>query len=229
MIKSIKKNVVIIFSIIILAVSLAFVGCDTKDTPVEEEQKPISYMQTLFYNGKDNEFRVKLIQGRGETLFIADGKQSGNVEFTTLTVTPLNKDQANNELKYTLIGDKGEISDSLSYERLQGHFTASPDISTIGTPLSIKLEEGKRVIEIKLENLLEGRLSADEALTVAENELKDKLSNDDKDREIYIRLINNSLDPNSEYYWYVAFIASPTDYYSVLMDSKTGTILSTNP
>ncbi len=229
MIKMNKKISVIICTIIMLSIAFTLVACNNKKTDSDEEQPPISYMQTLFYIGKDNEYRVKLIQGRGETLFIADGKQSGNVVFTTLTVTPLNRDQANNKLTYTLIGDKGETSDSLSYEKLQGYFSATPDISSIGTPSLIKIQEGKRVIEIKLENLLEGKLTADEALSVAEDTLKDKITLDDKDREIYIRLINNSLDPNSEYYWYVAFIASPTDYYSVLINSETGAILSTNP
>lgn len=224
-----KKTALIIISLFIIFACFAVVGCDTNKEPITEEQKPISYTQTLFYTANNNEFRVKLIQGRGETLFVADGKQSGNEQFTTLTVTPLNKDQANNELSYRIVGENGETSGTLAYERLQAFFSASPDIQSIGKPLKIILQDKSREVEINLENLMEGKITADEAMQIAEDSLKDKLNADDKDREIYIRLINNSLDPDSNYYWYVAFIASPTDYYSALIDSSSGSILSTNP
>lgn len=223
-----KRLMFISVAVVIISLCMIFVGCEQKE-PIVEEVKPISYMQTLFYVGKDNEFIVKLIRGRGEPLFIADGKSSGNEEFTTLTVTPLNKDQANSELSFSIIGDNGEMSGILSYERLQGIFSSSPDLKGIGTPKTINIIEGKRTVAINLTNLLEGRISCEEALSIAERTLQNKLSADDKDREMYIRLINNSLDPNSEYYWYVAFIASPTDYYSALIDSKNGNVLSTNP
>lgn len=223
-----KRLVFISVAVIIIALCAIFVGCDKKEQIIEEV-KPISYMQTLFYVGNDNEFRIKLIKGRGEPLFIADGKSSGNEEFTALTVTPLNKDQTNSELSFTIIGENGEVSGILSYERLQGVFSSSPDLKGIGTPNSIKIIEGKRTVEITLTNLLEERITGEDALSIAEKAMESKLSADDKDREIYIRLINNSLDPNSEYYWYVAFIASPTDYYSALIDSKSGNVLSTNP
>lgn len=223
-----KRLFFISVALVIIALCSILVGCDRKE-PIVEEVKPISYMQTLFYVGNDNEFRIKLIKGRGEPLFIADGKSSGNEEFTSLTVTPLNKDQTNSELSFSIVGENGEMSGILSYERLQGVFSSSPDLNGIGAPQTIKIIEGKRTVEIVLTNLLEGRIGCEEALSIAEKTLESKLSADDKDREIYIRLINNSLDPNSEYYWYVAFIASPTDYYSALIDSKSGNVLSMNP
>jgi hypothetical protein len=70
-------------------------------------------------------------------------------------------------------------------------------------------------------------LSADDAYNAAikvfSKEIKENTKKQSFNREIYIKFVTgyNGEEP---YYWYVAFIASDSDYWAVLLDSKTGKV-----
>ena len=48
----------------------------------------------------------------------------------------------------------------------------------------------------------------------------------DKQREIYIKLVNALPDDEAPYYYYVSFIKSPADYWALLLDPVKGEVIS---
>ncbi len=222
--QKIKKLSVLI---IILVLSVVFlVACNSEKDPVNEEKNNISYLQSSFYHGKSPNFEVKISCGKSEVLFIADGKTNECKTFSTITVIPCSVDLYNHEYTFTLTGDKGETGGTLVKDSFGAYYQADIDLSQIGKVISVKLTYSNKNEEIALIDMLDGKIDGMKALEVAQEALKDKLEADNKEREIYIRMINNTNKPESEYFWYVAFIANPTDYYCALVNPGDGKIIS---
>lgn len=219
------KNIVILTLILTLVIVL-FVGCNNETQGNVEEKENISYLQTCFYHGKSPNFEVKICGGKSEILFIADGKTNECKNFSTITVIPCSVDLYNHEYEFTLTGDKGEVTGTLVKDSFGAYYQADIDLTKVGAITTVKLTYSSKNEELSLTDMLENKVDGMNALNVAKDALKEKLEADNKDREIYIRMINNTNKPESEYYWYVAFIASPTDYYSALINPSDGKIIS---
>lgn len=225
-----KRIILIIFSVIIIAALFAFsAGCNPEGSSVTTDN--ISYIQTALYTGQSLNFTVCIAKGRSEQLFIADGKAGELKEFNTLTVTPLNIDLLNNTYTYRLVGANGELEGALSKDSFGASYTAElADIASLGTLTSIKIIAVSIEDEICLVDRLADMLDAMEALNLARESLEEQIVSETVDnhldREIYIKFINDAKNPTSPYYWYIAYIASPTDYWTVLIDPATGEIVS---
>lgn len=221
-----KKTFIFISLLLIVVLSVfALVGCEKKQDEPEQKEN-ISYIQTGFYLGKSGDFEVKIIKGNKELLFVADGKTNDCKDFCTLTLTPSSVDLFDNEYSFVIKGDSGEVEGKLDKDSFGAFFEQEVDVSALGKIESVTIKYGKKNQEIPVQDMLENSISAKDALEKAKKVLSERLSADDKDREIYIRLINNTVNPTSEYYWYVAFIANPTDYFACLVSPKDGSIIS---
>ena len=221
-----KKNYLLSIVAAVLLVCVLFAACAKKEE--EEPAEEVSYCQTQLYVGGNADYKITLTAGKSEQLFIADGKTTDVGDFVLLTVTPTSTDLMNADLSYTLAGENGAHSDALVKDAFGATFTSEPDLSVVGKPQSVTIKNGSAEIEIPLQDMTEGIVTPKQALYTAKEALKDKLNGDDKEREIYIRLINNAEKPESSYFWYVAFIAAPTDYYSVVIDPASGSVVSGN-
>lgn len=225
-----KKFILIFFSVVIIAaLSALAAGCSPDGSNVTADN--ISYIQTALYTGQSLNFTVSIAKGRSEQLFIADGKAGELKEFNTLTVTPLNIDLLNNTYTYRLVGANGELEGALAKDSFGASYTAElSDIASLGALVSIKIIAVSIEDDICLVDRLADMLDAMEALKLARQSLEEQIvaeTTDDRlDREIYIKFINDAKNPTSPYYWYVAYIASPTDYWTVLIDPSTGEIVS---
>ncbi len=225
-----KRIILIILSVAIIAALVCFAaGCNKNNDDITVDN--ISYIQTALYTGQSLNFTVSITKGRSEQLFIADGKAGELKEFNTLTVTPLNIDLLNNAYTYRLVGVNGELEGALSKDSFGASYTAElADIASIGALTSIKIIAVAIEDEICLVNRLADMLDAMEALNLARESLQDQIVSETVDnelaREIYIKFINDAKNPTSPYYWYIAYIASPTDYWTVLIDPATGEIVS---
>ena len=86
---------------------------------------------------------------------------------------------------------------------------------------------GKEQSEIDLSSVLEGALTSQDVINIAKKEFKEKIdaeySEGKADREIYVKLITAD---RTNYYYYVSFIGDGTDYWAMLVDIKTGAIVS---
>ena len=214
----------------IISAILLFTICFTACKAQESEPAPtnISYCQNSLYVGKTADYNVSLSEGISEILFVADGKTVETENFVELKIIPTSQDLINQTLKYKLTGEKGEIEDVLDKDAFGAYFSATPDMSVIGKPIKLTIM-GKSETQVELTDVLAGKLSSSQALSAAREVLNEKLKADGKDREIYVRMINNAEKSDSPYYWYVAFIAAPTDYYSAVVDPASGKIVSTSP
>jgi len=223
-----KRIVITLSLILVFALSaLALSACNTA-TPTEETE-PISYMQQSFYLGKTKDFTARLSSGLSEALFVADGVSQDVRAFTTLTIVPQHVDLFNLSYTFTLSGDKGEYSGTLDKDSFGASYSAEiPSSDTIGVPQKVTVKSDTIEQTISLDNMLAESISAAKALEIAKASLSDKLTASAKEREIYVKYINDAESDASDYYWYVAFIASPTDYYAVLV-SPTGQLVSVNP
>ncbi len=220
-----KKFIALICIVLVIGLAFSLVGC--KDKPQESEKKDcISYIQTTFFKGNNQNFEVKICQGVSELLFVADGKTNEKKPFSRITLTPNSVDLFENEYTFQVIGDKGEVSGSFNKESFGAYYMADISLETIGTPQHVVISYQNNKKEIELTNMLSGCISALDALNKAQEALNENLEKDNKDREIYIRMINNQSNPQSTYYWYVAFIANPQDYYAVLVNPTDGTIIN---
>jgi len=225
-----KKSTLIFFSVVIIVVLSALAaGCSPDDSNVAADN--ISYIQTALYTGQSLNFTISIAKGRSEQLFIADGKAGELKEFNTLLVTPLNIDLLNNTYTYRLVGANGELEGALAKDSFGVSYTAElSDIASLGALTSIKIIAVSIEDDICLVDRLADMLDAMEALNLARKSLEEQIVGETADsrvdREIYIKFINDAKNPTSPYYWYVAYIASPTDYWTVLIDPSTGEIVS---
>lgn len=217
------------FLIVLLCMSicLGLVACG--GTPADEAD-PISYMQETLYTAENANFRVSLTSGRSESLFVADGKVTDVKDYANLSVVPLHVDLYNDAYTYTLVGSTGTTQGTLDKDNFGASFEgAIPEWDKVGQPMTLTLQYDGHSEEFSLADRMEGCITGKEAEKIAHDAIKDKLEADNHDRETYVRYINDSSTPSSPYYWYVAYINAPTDYYSVLIDPKEGTVLSVNP
>ena len=223
-----KKTFLTICVILCLA-TLVFTATACQKTPEPEATEPISYMQQSFYMGKTKDFTARLTGGVSETLFVADGVTRDVRPFCTLTLVPQHVDLFNEPYTFTLKGDKGEVSGAMDKDSFGASYsTEIPSLDGVGTPQEVTVKSDKIEQTIPLTNMLADSVAASRALELAKANLEAKLTASAKDREIYVKYINDAESDTSDYYWYVAFIASPTDYFAVLI-SPQGEIVSVNP
>ncbi|MBQ9145667.1 MAG: hypothetical protein IJX70_04330 [Clostridia bacterium] len=216
-----------IVALIVVILVLVLCACTPKE---EEVPSPISYIQQTLYTGGNNNFLVNMSSGRSEELFVADGKVGEVHDFVLISVVPLHVDLFNYSYTYILKGEKGEKTGELIKDSFGAGFSAEiEEIESVGKPISLVLCYQEKEEDITIENKLESMINGVEAIEIAENTLKESLERDGKEREIYVKYINDSSNPESPYYWYVAYIASPADYYSVLISPTDGNVVSVNP
>lgn len=222
-----KKIIMIMILLVVCAITItALVSCKPNEDITPNEENNISYIQTTFYRGAVANFEVKIIGGKKEVLFVADGKTNDCKKFSTVTLIPDSTDLYNNEYKFIVTGENGELSGTLNKDSFGAYYYLDIDLSSIGKLNKICISYGNQEKEIELVDMLDNKIDAMGALDIAKQTLQAKLEADNKEREIYIRMINNTTDPDSTYYWYVAFIANPTDYYACLIEPSNGGVVS---
>lgn len=216
----------ILLSILLLSV---FVACD-KDKDVTEDACEISYIQEELYTGETANFNVCVASGKSENMFIANGTAGELVEFANLTVTPLHVDLFNCDYQYKLIGEKGELCGELKKDTFGTAFVAElKDYKTLGKLSCVKIIRVDSEEDINLTDRLLDKINAEEALSIAKENLADKIKAEKEagayKREIYVKFVNDEKNTKSDYYWYVAYIASPTDYWALLIDPISGKVI----
>ena len=218
---------ILITMVIILLIAACLTACKKQS---QEQSEPISYMQQSLYTASSANYRVTVTSGRSESLFVADGKVTDVQDYATVTVVPLHVDLYNGDYTYTLTGSTGTAQGTMVKDNFGASFEAQiDDWDNVGIPTTLTITSGDKSEEFALIDRMDGCITGLNAHEIAYKTVQDKLDADDKDREIYVRFINDSSTPDSPYYWYVAYIHAPTDYYSVLIDPTSGTVLNVTP
>ncbi len=218
-----KKKIVISLVAIccIVCVGLCFVACNKK---VDETPKDnISRLTNSYYAGESDCFAVSIEQGRREKTFIADGTAKEVGDFTELTIIPLKKNEYEC-ISYVILGDGNTLSGEINKSD-NGEYISIITLDFV--PASITLTAVEDTQEIELCNVLDGALSALDIINIAKTEFKDRIDeaiqNNEPEREVYLKVITGD---RITYYYYVSFIGEGVDYWAVLVDIKTGDIIS---
>ncbi|MGI6701110.1 MAG: hypothetical protein ACOX3U_01380 [Christensenellales bacterium] len=218
----------ILIALIIISVFLFAFACDKQEEKFNLSDN-VSYYDTHLYTGESSNFAIKIVRGKKELTPVADGVAGDLVEFATLKVTPLHMDLFNKQYAYKLKGENGEITGELAKDMFGVSFSSElTNIASVGDLQSVTITATGVEETIELTNRLKDMLEWEDVLSISETQFKDKiqLEKDDFKREIHIKYINNRTDRHSPYYWYIAYIASTTDYWAVLLDPETGEVVS---
>lgn len=218
-----KRKAFLIITAILLCVCFATVLVACNRQSGEKDNGNISRRTDAFFAGESEQFAVSVERGRREKTFIADGKATDVNDFAQITIVPLVKNEYES-INFVLAGASSTLSGSVSCSDY-GEF--STEISLDFAPVSVTVTAGEETSEIELVNVLDGALTADDVINIAKDTFKDRIDKESAEgktqREIYVKLITGDRE---NYYYYVSFIGDGVDYWAVLVDPKTGDIVS---
>lgn len=217
-----RKIALVGVAILVLLCTLAcFVACNK--TKKQEQSDNVSRRTDAYYAGESELFSVSVEKGRRERNFVADGTATDVIDFCEINIQPL-KSNDYEKIAYVLSGEGSTLSGELTGGNF-GEFTASITLDFV--PNKIVVTAGENKSEIDLCSVLDGALTSSDVINIAKNELKDKIAAENSegkpDREIYVKLITAD---RTNYYYYVSFIGEGTDYWAMLVDIKSGSIVS---
>lgn len=218
-----KRKIIlsVLAAILAFGLTMSFVACN-KNANENAEQGMISRTTREYYAGESEFFAVVVEKGEREKNFIADGKATDVQPFAQITITPL-KSNDYTEISYVLNGENATLSGKLDKSEY-GEYSACITLDFV--PNKATVTAGEETSEIDLANVLDGALSFEDVINIAKTEFKETLDKEaeaGKEREIYVKVITGDRE---NYYYYVSFIGEGVDYLAVLIDPKTGKIVS---
>ena len=215
-----KIVILVVATILICASILCLSACNRQKD--EKTGDNISRLTAEYYVGESELFAVTVEKGRREKNFIADGKATDVQDFAEVTILPL-KTNDYEEITYVLNGENATLEGTVKKSEY-GEYTAQIALDFV--PTSVTLTAGETSETIDLASVLEGALTPEDVINIAKNEFKetlDKEATTGKEREIYLKIITGDRE---NYYYYVSFIGDGVDYLAVLIEPKTGKIVS---
>lgn len=216
-----RKLSFLIAAALLSILPFAFAACNK--TEVKTKPDNISRQTDAYYAGENADFAVSIEFGKSEKPFIADGKCAGAENFVRLTVTPLIKNDFE-KIGYSVFASDSEFSGELTAGD-RGDFW--DDIALNFSPEKITLVAGDSNCEIQLKNVLDGALSAADAVNIAKAEFAEKIAAEKEegkqDREIYMKLITGD---RKDYFYYVSFIGEGADYWALLLNPQSGEVIT---
>lgn len=218
-----KKKILLYVSALIalVCVSMCLFACNK--TKKQEATDNISRQTDAYYAGESENFAVTVEKGRRERNFVADGVATDVVDFCEICIQPL-KSNDYQKITYVLSGGTSTLSGELLSGNY-GEFSASIALDFV--PEKVTVTANGKSDEIDLSSVLSGALTSQDIINIAKNEFKDKMdteySQGKAEREIYVKLITAD---RTNYYYYVSFIGDGVDYWAMLVDPKTGAIVS---
>ena len=216
-----KKNIAILMTILILSTLAVFYACNKVEEPKKESN--VSRQVLSFYAGENEDFAVTLEFLEKEKPFVADGITNEVVSTVQLVILPLkvhNTDQYNFALKNQESTYSGTVKGNQFGEY-------AIDLTIDFVPASITIGEGESACTIDFVNVLDGKLTSQDVINIAESEFAERISqckeSGEYHREIYVKLITGDRE---HYYYYVSYIGEGVDYWALLINPETGAVVS---
>ncbi len=217
-----KRKFVLCAVTLILAICVLFCACNKKDDV--EPKSNVCRRTDGYLAGESESFAVSIESGCREKCFIADGKATDVIPFCEINITPLVTIDRDS-ISFALTDGEGNSLSGACEGGKFGEFCA--DITLDFTPTAVTVTAGEKSSEIELCDVLDGCITAADAINIAADAFKDALEKEDAEgkheREIYVKVITGD---RLNYYYYVSFIGDGVDYRAVLIDVKTGEIAS---
>lgn len=227
-----KKKILIAAVLVIVALGVCVLAaCQPSKTNLEQLAELVSAKQDGLWTGSCESFSVTLTKTWEEETFLADGIVGSQKRCVTLSLRPSKTEFLDKQYEYTLKGESGELKGALQKDKIGITFTAQiDDVDAIGKITGLTVVYDGLEKEIELTDRLEGMLGCDRILEIAYEAYREQidaaLEAGDLKREVYLRLVNDRRNPDSDYLWYVSFIAGRDDYWSVMIRPSDGTIVS---
>lgn len=215
-----KIAITIVATVLLVASVFMLVACNKKQGETASDN--ISRLTESYYAGESELFAVTVEKGRREKNFIADGKSTEVEDFAEITIVPL-KTNDFEEIAYVLNGENATLEGVVKKSEY-GEYVARVALDFV--PASVTLKAGDVESAIELASVLDGAIAPLDAIDIAKNEFKDVLDKEattGKEREIYLKIITGDRE---NYYYYVSFIGDGVDYLAVLIEPKTGKVVS---
>lgn len=216
-----KRAVAIIFAV---CMAVALCGC-TKSN-LEKYSENISELREHIFAAESAEYKVTAISGMREEPYEMNGVSAGSRDFTVVTVTPADF-KADKSYRY-----RTEIAG----EVYEGDLLPHPFAQSLSADIPAEAKEdftftvtGDGEVDFQMVRAVTGEMiSADKALGIAldklSGELKKFRSGGTLNAEIYVRLMENPIDGNGGYFWYVAFVGEDKATVAVLLRGDTGAV-----
>ncbi len=219
---------------LIVAALVCFSACDEPKTTMQLLDERVSSRQTTQYTGQTEDSHVSVSTQEREKVFVADGEVGDKETVTAVIVTlPELSDEAT--YSYVLQGADGKVEGALTRSVIGNRLVAKiENADALGTLTSISVTSSaspEAPTTFELTDEMQGAIAPEVALQKAYEHFKTELdaelaSEDGLQREIYLRFVNGKTDRDSEYYWYVSFIADRNDEMSVLLDPVDGSVVT---
>ena len=221
-----------LFFLIFLA-SLTFFGCSTNTEKYLRQNT--AELREYLYEGSSDGVCASLIFGKREKNYIVNGYATELVEFGVLTFDVPKDIQIDETIaKYVVTVGTTRYSGDLQKNPFENTLVADIKKNISGVQsVTAKIIAGEFVKEIKLVCINENWKikSADVYSLVAKafkNDFAKMINNNSFAGELYIKIINDSDENTSDYYWYVCVIGRTGGRLSLIVSPKTGEILAVN-
>lgn len=221
-----------LFFLIFLA-SLTFFGCSSNTEKYLRQNT--AELREYLYEGSVDGVSASLIFGKREKNYIVNGYATELVEFGVLTFDVPKDIQIDETIaKYVVTIGTTRYSGDLQKNPFENTLVADIKKNISGVQsVTAKIIAGEFVKEIKLVCINENWKikSADVYSLVAKafkNDFAKMISNNSFAGELYIKIINDSDENTSDYYWYVCVIGRTGGRLSLIVSPKTGEILAVN-
>ena len=206
---------------------LSMTACKKSEEQAIEEA--ISEVRQVCYYGKSDNYSVNVFSGRRESPYAADGVSRDKVDFAILQLTP--KVAGRVEYGYTVNVNGQEYTGKFQENPFGGSFSADLKIVLPETvSMKVVIQNGEHKEEVEVFNVLnESSVDWKGALQLARTEFADVFEKQYQDgtlhAEIYIKLLNDRINPASKYYWYVAVVTQDS-YSALVIDPESGEIIA---
>lgn len=218
-------------SIVIVVALLGLVGC-AKKTDFDAVKKQVSYEQTSFYMGENDNMCVELATANREIALIADGTVGDMAISTTLQLHPKQSDFYDKSYNYKIVGEKGEISGVMDKNIIGlGYNAQINDVDKIGNITSVGITAENISEELAMNNILSGQMEAMTALECVYNEIKEVLIENEFEkgkftREVGVKVVRDRSQAETVCYWYVTMTKDTSTMMAFLVNMQDGSIIS---
>lgn len=193
----------------------------------------LSEVRRNLFAGSNEHVYVTFMTGLREENYVLDGCSTNKVEFGVVAFSIINKENLYlNNAKYKLtVNDKvyeGDLS------RNPYDFTYVADIQKVvedDAVINVGIISDKIECKLSLDNVSnEWAVSHTDARDLGYKAMKKQIKKLSKtkllDGEVYVKILYDTNQPSNEYFWYVGVVFKDGKNISVILDIRTGKVLS---
>ena len=224
-----KKKILMFMLLFVGLISLSACGSSKIDL-----SKCLIEKRTTLYTAEDELYAVTFSSGTREQDYELDGVVGEMVDFGIVTLSRLdNAPLADDTYTYTVQINDQTYTGFLEKSSVDNSYLADVGASApMDATVKIQITfTGYSFNEELINTSSQFAISADKALEMANEELKEELNNITSDKNVKIEVVMKNLKDysNSEtrnYYWYVGVVSTNGDTLGILIDASTGDVIA---